>query len=81
MVAAMDDQSIDRFNTIIRYIREEKQKETELRMNAELELQRVKAQTSIGQQKILSMEADLLRVRNEAQVWVSATGCKSRCKI
>jgi hypothetical protein len=61
-------QHTDRINTIIGYMRTEKQKETELRMNAELELQRIRAQAGMDQQKIFDLEAQMVKLRNEAEV-------------
>jgi hypothetical protein len=49
-------------------MRTEKQKETELRMNAELDLQRIRAQTSMDQQRILQMESELSKLRTENEV-------------
>lgn len=64
----MNDQGAERFNTLIKYMRAEKQKETELRMNAELELQRVKAQLSIDQQNRIKLESELAKARSMAEV-------------
>ncbi|KAI1723190.1 nucleoprotein TPR [Ditylenchus destructor] len=62
-----DAHSASTLNTIIGYMRIEKQKETELRMNAELDLQRERAKSSIEQEKIRSIEAELISLRNTAQ--------------
>lgn len=53
---------------ILGYMRAEKQKETEMRMNAELELQRIRTQLTVDQQKIAVLEADLGKFRMEAEV-------------
>lgn len=53
---------------IIGYMRSEKQKETELRMNAELELQRIRTQATVDQQKIVALETDVAKLRTEAEV-------------
>lgn len=55
-------------STIIGYMRSEKQKETELRMNAELELQRIRTQATVDQQKIVALETDVAKLRTEAEV-------------
>ena len=66
----VEEQQTDRLNTIIGYMRQEKQKETEIRMNAELELQRVKVQSSMDHQKIITLETELIRTRNSAEVHI-----------
>ena len=50
---------MERLNTIIGYMREEKTRETELRMNAELEMQRVKAKCQLAEERAGKMEAEL----------------------
>ena len=67
----------ERLSTIIGYMREEKQKETELRMNAELELQRVHAQTTIDQQRIANLDAELMKTRTAAEVEPTRLGLGS----
>uniref|UniRef100_A0A183BST9 Nucleoprotein TPR n=1 Tax=Globodera pallida TaxID=36090 RepID=A0A183BST9_GLOPA len=64
---SQQQQQSDRMNVIIGYMRTEKQKETELRMNAELELQRIRTQTSIDQHKIAHMETEVAMLRTEAE--------------
>uniref|UniRef100_A0A915DZC6 Nucleoprotein TPR n=1 Tax=Ditylenchus dipsaci TaxID=166011 RepID=A0A915DZC6_9BILA len=61
-----DPHQASRLNIIIGYMRVEKQKETEMRMNAELDLQRLKAKASIDQQKIFTLESELNQVRTVA---------------
>uniref|UniRef100_A0A914I796 HAMP domain-containing protein n=1 Tax=Globodera rostochiensis TaxID=31243 RepID=A0A914I796_GLORO len=64
---SQQQQQSDRMNVIIGYMRTEKQKETELRMNAELELQRIRTQTGIDQHKIAHMETEVAMLRTEAE--------------
>ena len=61
-------QHADRLNTIMGYMRAEKQKEMELRMNAELDLQRIRAQAGLDQQRIVQLETELTALRAEAEV-------------
>ncbi|KAL3100891.1 hypothetical protein niasHT_029312 [Heterodera trifolii] len=67
MAEQQQQQHSDRMNVIIGYMRAEKQKETEMRMNAELELQRIRTQATIDQHKIVHMEAEVAKLRAEAE--------------
>ncbi|KAL3079750.1 hypothetical protein niasHS_014032 [Heterodera schachtii] len=67
MAEQQQQQHSDRMNVIIGYMRAEKQKETEMRMNAELELQRIRTQANIDQHKIVHMEAEVAKLRAEAE--------------
>lgn len=61
-------QQTDRINVIIGYMRTEKQKEMELRMNAELEVNRIRAQAGMDQQRIAQLESDNTKLRNEVEI-------------
>ena len=49
-------------------MRSDKQKETELRMSAELELQRIRAKSNVDQQRILQLESEISKLTNEVEI-------------
>lgn len=67
-IEASTQQHTERINAIIGYMRTDKQKETELRMSAELELQRIRAKSTVDQQKILQLESEIAKLTNEVEI-------------
>lgn len=67
-IEASTQQHTERINAIIGYMRTDKQKETELRMSAELELQRIRAKSNVDQQKILQLESEVSKLTNEVEI-------------
>jgi predicted nucleic acid-binding Zn-ribbon protein len=49
-------------------MRSDKQKETELRMSAELELQRIRAKSSVDHRRILQLESEVSKLTNEVEI-------------
>uniref|UniRef100_A0A915M581 Nucleoprotein TPR n=1 Tax=Meloidogyne javanica TaxID=6303 RepID=A0A915M581_MELJA len=64
-IEASTEQHTERKNAIIGYMRTDKQKETELCMSAELELQRIRAKSTVDQQKILQLESEIAKLANK----------------
>nr|CAD2202080.1 unnamed protein product [Meloidogyne enterolobii] len=67
-IEASTQQHTERKNAIIGYMRTDKQKETELCMSAELELQRIRAKSTVDQQKILQLESEIAKLTNEVEL-------------
>jgi chromosome segregation ATPase len=72
------DTDSNRLATIIKYLRNEKNKETELRMNAELDFQRLKAQCAVDERKILTLESKVTELSNQIQTHLQSLSEKDQ---
>lgn len=66
------------FAQIVSFMRTEKHRETELRMNAELDVQRLQAQHTVDAQKIQTLEARVIKLTNEIDANIQALSEKDK---